>query len=120
MADMGLFKERLKIALNNKGWKQVDLCKATGISKDAISRYLSGQNVPRQTGLYIIATSLNVSPAWLMGFDVPMDKEIEDLNSIIRKRIINLNKEQLKKVIEVLDAVFSNDENYNKENKKSE
>lgn len=66
--------ERLKEALLLKNMKQTDLVKATGIGKSSISTYLSGEYEPKQRNIYKIAKALNVSEAWLMGFDVPMER----------------------------------------------
>jgi transcriptional regulator with XRE-family HTH domain len=66
--------ERIKDALIIRGYKQSDLCKLTGIPKSAICQYVSGLFEPKQDRIYLIAKALNVSEAWLMGFDVPMDR----------------------------------------------
>lgn len=108
MADMGLFKERLKIALNEKGWKQIDLSEATGIKKESISKYLSGQNVPRQTGLYIMATSLNVSPAWLMGFDVPMKPSVYSIQEKLINTIKKLPSTEQEKILNIINILYPN------------
>lgn len=68
---------RLAKALAIRGMKQFELCEKTKIPKSAISQYLSGAFEPRQDRLYIISKALNVDPVWLMGFDVPMEKEKE-------------------------------------------
>lgn len=66
---------RLAKALTIRGMKQHELCEKTKIPKSAISQYLSGAFEPKQDRLYIIAQALDVDPVWLMGFDVPMEKE---------------------------------------------
>lgn len=67
--------DRIKRALRIKGMKQSDLCQITKIPKSAISQYISGAFEPKQDRIYLIAKALNVSEAWLMGFDVPMERE---------------------------------------------
>lgn len=67
--------DRIKRALYIRGMKQSELCQATKIPKSAISQYISGAFEPKQDRIYIIAKALNVSEAWLMGFDVPMERE---------------------------------------------
>lgn len=74
---MANFNERLIEALNIRRIKQVDLCKKTGIGKSAMSQYMSGKFVPKQTRLYILSKALNVSIPWLMGADVPMEDNTE-------------------------------------------
>lgn len=72
---------RLKKALRIKGMKQADLCHTTKIPKSSLSQYLSGDFEPKQDRIYLIAKALNVSEAWLMGFDVPMDRQDPKKNS---------------------------------------
>jgi transcriptional regulator with XRE-family HTH domain len=69
------FKDRLAHALNDKGIKPIDLSKATGIPKSTISYYLSGRNEAKSDRVYSIAKYLNVNEAWLMGYDVPMQRD---------------------------------------------
>lgn len=69
------FANRLKKALNYNNMRPIDLVNKTGISKTQISNYLSGNYKAKQDKLYIIAKTLNVSEAWLMGYDVDMDRE---------------------------------------------
>lgn len=76
---MANFNERLIEALNIRRIKQVDLCKKTGIGKSAMSQYMSGKFVPKQTRLYILSKALNVSIPWLMGADVPMEDNTETI-----------------------------------------
>lgn len=68
---------RLKKALATRNMRQSDLCEKTSIPKSAISHYLSGSFVPKQDRAFIIAQALDVNPAWLMGYDVPMEKTEE-------------------------------------------
>ena len=84
------FAERLNTALLLRGKKQVDLVQATGVNKSTISRYLRGEREPKQIALYKIAVFLEVSEAWLLGYDVPMEKTAEqkkndDLVQVIAK-----------------------------------
>ena len=83
-------KDRLQQALDRKGWKAVDLVEKTDIPKGAISYYLAGKSKPKADRLYIIAQALNVSEAWLLGYDVPMgrtddQKKIDQLAKLIVK-----------------------------------
>ena len=66
---------RLSQALAARGMKQTDLCNKTGIPKSAISQYISGAFEPKQDRLLLIAQALDVDPVWLMGYDVPMERE---------------------------------------------
>lgn len=65
---------RLQELMDIKNINQVDLCQRTGIPKSSMSMYLSGERRPRQNRLSQIAEKFNISEAWLMGYDVPMER----------------------------------------------
>lgn len=67
--------ERLSYALKSKKIKQVDLCNQLNITKGAMCHYIKGDYEPRQDRIDSIAKALNVNEAWLMGYDVPMDRQ---------------------------------------------
>ena len=67
------FAQRLREGLNLRGMKQVELAELSGISKYSISHYLKGDWEGKQDAVYELAKALNVSEAWLMGYDVPRD-----------------------------------------------
>ena len=50
-----------------------DVSKRTGISRSSLSEYAKGKFIPKQDKVYLISKALDVSPAWLMGFDVEID-----------------------------------------------
>lgn len=67
--------DRLSEALKIKEMSQAELVRLTGIGKSSICTYVSGEYEPKQRNIYKIAKALNVSEAWLMGFDVPMQPQ---------------------------------------------
>ena len=72
---MNTIANRLKQALEMRNMKQADLVNMTGIGKSSISTYLSGDYEPKQKNLYRLAKALDVNEAWLMGYDVPMERQ---------------------------------------------
>jgi transcriptional regulator with XRE-family HTH domain len=70
-------KDRLREALSIRNMKAVDLVEASGVPKSAISFYLAGKSKPKADRLYTIAQVLDVSEAWLLGYDVPMTRSLE-------------------------------------------
>ena len=66
--------KRIAAALSIRNMKQSELSNITKIPKSAISQYISGAFEPKQDRIYLIARALDVSEAWLMGYDVPMDR----------------------------------------------
>lgn len=63
--------DRLVEAMAEKDLKAVDLAKMTGISTAVISRYRTGERVPRSNYLLKLAVALGVRELWLWGCDVP-------------------------------------------------
>lgn len=68
-------KDRLRQALDIMDMKQADLVEKTGIDKGQLSSWLSGKYNPRQANISLLADTLCVNEAWLMGYDVPMFNE---------------------------------------------
>jgi len=64
---MSTFSERLQRSLAASGMKQTDIAEATGISKAAISSYISGKYEPKQANIYKLAEALRISPGLLLG-----------------------------------------------------
>jgi transcriptional regulator with XRE-family HTH domain len=73
--------ERISTALALRKMKQSELCEITKIPKSAISQYVGGAFEPKQDRIYLIAKALDVSEAWLLGYDVPMERQDTQHNS---------------------------------------
>ena len=69
------FSSRMSTALALRGMKQIELSRLTKIDSGTINNYLSGKYEPKQDRLEKIAEALDVSPVWLMGYDVPMERQ---------------------------------------------
>lgn len=74
---------RLNEFMQENGLKQIDIinlakpfCSEYGVklSKSDLSQYVSGKVEPGQNKLYILARALNVSEAWLMGYELSSEK----------------------------------------------
>ena len=88
-------RDRLSEALARKGWKAVDLVERTGVPKGAVSYYLAGKSKPKTDRLYIIAQALDVSEAWLLGYDVPMARtDDQKKNDQLAKLIVKLRSDE--------------------------
>lgn len=70
---------RLKIALTKRNMKPVELSEKTKIPKSSISQYMSGYAKPNGERIYLISAVLDVNEAWLLGFDVPMERKSADM-----------------------------------------
>lgn len=71
---------RISTALRERGMRQSELCKLAHVPKSSLSLYLSGAYEPKQERIYDMAKALNVDEAWLMGYDVPMEKQSQIKN----------------------------------------
>ena len=77
--------KRIKEAMSLRNKTQAELCEMTGIPKSAMSQYVSGKFVPKQTRIYLLAQALNVNEAWLMGYDVPMERTSASSENLTEK-----------------------------------
>lgn len=77
------FAKRLAQALELRGITQTELSKRTNINKSSISTYLKGEYKAKQDKVDLLANALNVSPVWLMGYDIPMQRDLSfDLSTL--------------------------------------
>ena len=67
-------KERIKQGLEIREITQTQLAARANIDKGQLSSYISGKYKPRQNNIDALAAALNENEAWLMGFDVPMER----------------------------------------------
>lgn len=74
---------RIKQIMKERQFRQVDIlekCKPfcqkfdIKLGRNDLSQYVNGKVEPGQEKLTILGMALNVSEAWLMGFDVPMER----------------------------------------------
>lgn len=72
MDQVSTFAQRLKEALGDT--TLTEFAKKIGLSKQAISNYTTGVSLPKRPVIASIATTLNVSEAWLCGYDVPKER----------------------------------------------
>ena len=81
---MNTFAERLTYVMDKYNVTGKELSRRTGIHPGDISHYRKGDYYPKRDRIYLISQALNVSPGWLMGFDLPenqflLDEEIVDM-----------------------------------------
>ena len=76
--------DRLRQIMNDRNLKQIDIinlakpyCEKYGIKlgRNDLSQYVSGKVEPGQYKLYVLGQALNVNEAWLMGYEVPMERD---------------------------------------------
>ena len=103
-------KDRIKEAMEIREIKQAELVEKTGIDKGQMSSYLSGKYKPKQGNLEKIAKALFVDEAWLMGYDVPMERTVcskESSPKIMQyyDQLNNIGKHEATKRVEELTLV---------------
>lgn len=94
--------DRLKQLMAERNWKQVDIINnskkfqeklGVQLGKSALSQYVNGVQAPDQKKLSLLALTFDVSEAWLMGYDVPREREVvvesEYTSSDLRKMAEN-------------------------------
>lgn len=76
--------ERLRQIMDERNLKQTDILALTRpycekynvkLGKSDLSQFVNGKVIPGQWKLTILGLALNVSEAWLMGLDVPMERK---------------------------------------------
>ena len=72
---------RLRIAMQEAGKKQIDLVRETGIDRGAVCNYLKGKYEPKQDSINKLAKALDVSEMWLWGYDCEKQRPVEQKNN---------------------------------------
>lgn len=91
--------KRITKALSDKNIKAQELADKTGINKASISQYVNGTNRPSNINAYKMAQVLNVSPEYLMGFDVEPIRKEEALTPLMAQYIAELTKNEKAKTM---------------------
>lgn len=85
---MAEFKDRLKEALAIRKMSAAELARLSQVNEGAISQYKKGAYKATQENLDRLAKTLNVSIAWLMGADVPMEKEYKLISPTVTDDVV--------------------------------
>ena len=126
---------RLKQIMSDRNLRQVDIlemCKPycnkydIKLGRNDLSQYVTGKVEPGQKKLTVLGMALNVSEAWLMGFDVPMERmafkdvpknfhssfdSVNDFKIVYDKSKLHGNR--------LLNSIIENAEQLNNDNRKS-
>lgn len=107
MNEQAKLQDRLREALSDAGMKPIELSDRTGIPKSMISYYLNGKTKPKADRIYTISVALNVSEAWLLGYDVPKARTPENKkNDQLAQLIVRLRTDPVfYNIVEMLDQV---------------
>lgn len=115
--------DRLKQIMSEKNLKQVDIIEKSKpfqtqlgvkLGKSALSQYVNGIQSPDQHKLSLLAMTLDVSEAWLMGYDVQKDREQEELQPSvetpqlrsIQRKAKALSVADQERLLQLMDLTF--------------
>lgn len=116
------FSSRLKKAMLDKQMKQIDIINKSKllsdngakITKTDLSQYVNGKTSPGQKKLYVLSKVLDVSEAWLLGYDVspkrPTDEErhLNQNEQIIVAHIKDdVTDEEMKEIVNFIEYIKS-------------
>ena len=86
--------QRLNQIISERHIRQIDIIESAKpfsekygvkLNKNDLSQYVNGKNEPGQEKLTILGLALNVSEAWLMGYDVPMERTSASSENLTEK-----------------------------------
>lgn len=81
------------------------------IGKSSVSQYVNGTNFPNNLRVGEIAHAFSISPAWIMGYDVPMiprnnaEIAVKDADHLVK--YMKLRPEQQKAVDLLIDTMLA-------------
>ena len=84
-----------------------ELARKSGVDKGSISNYLKGKFLPKQNAIGAMSRALDVSPAWLLGYDV--DIKGEEVKPQIE--LDKLSKDNQARLIAYYQALIDTQEN---------
>ena len=84
------FNIRLQKAMTIRNIKASELSEKANIPKSAISQYLSGLYEAKQKNIFKLANVLNISEGWLMGYDVPMERNLSTILDKFGNPVVSL------------------------------
>ncbi len=115
--------DRLNKLMQDRRLKQVDIlnlsqpfCEKYNVkmNKSDISQYVSGKVEPSQEKLVVLGMALNVSEAWLMGFDVSpvrKDSHVKAKDDIdILWKFSLLDERDKETILDMIDVMLSKKE----------
>ena len=104
---MDNFSKRLRKALEINNMKPIELADKLKINKGIISNYLSGRYNPKYDRITDIARVLNVTEAWLLGYDKDSKLSPKELCEEIKKLIMksSLDDKDKEKLIEDVEYI---------------
>lgn len=82
------------------------------MGRSALSQYVTGKSKPDDKKLSLLSKTLDVSETWLMGYDVPREREIR--NSPTKEPIPTIDLSNLRERVVLFDGKPLSDEDVEK------
>ena len=136
------FKERFSELFNETDQSMTDLARILHVSRQTLGAWISGTRSPKEPTIIAIAQYFRVSVGWLMGFDVPKERQLNPVNTqsyvissgytiiptpsrepktsearILARGIDKLPKSQREQALQVVRAMFAKYSDYFTEDK---
>lgn len=107
MNNLYIIKDRLSEALKARDMTPQQLADRSGLYFTSVYRYLKGERIPKTDSIEKMAAVLNVSPSWLLGYDVPIEPDYtvkldEDNLVVLIDKLSPDDKATLKTFVEAL------------------
>lgn len=94
---------RLVELINEKNLTQKDLSMITGLTESTISRYVSGDRIPRGKNLDKLAKALDTSVEDLMGIsNINKEKDLKEIKFLIAR---NSNKMSMEEKMDIINMI---------------
>ncbi|HEL1916595.1 TPA: helix-turn-helix domain-containing protein [Streptococcus suis] len=113
--------QRLKQIMLERNLRQVDILEKSKpyqrelgvkMGRSALSQYVTGKSKPDDKKLSLLSKTLDVSETWLMGYDVPREREIR--NSPTKEPIPTIDLSNLRERVVLFDGKPLSDEDVEK------
>lgn len=101
---MKIFAERLSEALEKNNMTQRELAKRIGVTNATLSRYVSGETLPKIDLVANIATALHTTSDFLLGREIEFD--FPQVERLLARNAANMTPKEKKALI---NALFNED-----------
>ena len=88
IVDLNVFAQRLQYLIDTSNETTYSLGQKLGLSPATISRYANGLMKPKIPVVISMAQIFGVNEAWLMGYDVEMEKKKDEVRKVSDKELM--------------------------------
>ncbi len=94
---------RIKLKIKESGLRQKDIVEASGVSKAALSNYISGNRIPDTEAIYKISKELGISIEWILTGESTIENFSEEERHLMQayKNANSSIKEATRKLLDI-------------------